>query len=415
MAWRLARSIVAYVATINALSPNRSKASDGGIGNAEHATRASDHNPWLHDKSGQPVVTAYDITNDPIHGISSQAVADALIASRDPRIKYVISNRKICSGPAQDHQAWLWRPYTGANPHDHHCHLSVQENEALFDSGAPWKLNLSPPPKLVAAPAEPAVPILKFGAKGADVGCLQGLLNTHGAALKVDEDFGAVTNVAVLKFQTAHDLVSDGVVGAYTWRALAAAPVASTIPREIHVVALYGLLGGPPIGYSLGLDAMIGKAVKAGLPVTFTSLSYGDQDTAYQSAAEAQKRGAAVVLTGHSLGASVAVSLANRLGREGKPASLIFTFDPTWNAPAEAVEGNIRAVNFYGTSVASPLGHDKLEAAPGFTGQIINIPVNALHQSVDDDPPAHECFVGELSVIAGMTTAYPDYSKLEKV
>jgi hypothetical protein len=40
--------------------PERSKESDGSIGNAEHSARQSDHNP---DQFG--IVRAIDITNDP--------------------------------------------------------------------------------------------------------------------------------------------------------------------------------------------------------------------------------------------------------------------------------------------------------------------------------------------------------------
>ena len=47
--WRMAKSLDALLAKVNALSPNRNKTSDGGIGDAEHASRGSDHNPWVTD------------------------------------------------------------------------------------------------------------------------------------------------------------------------------------------------------------------------------------------------------------------------------------------------------------------------------------------------------------------------------
>ena len=59
MAWRLARSLETLRAQINALSPNRSKASDGTIGDAAHSARTSDHNP-----DGGGVVRALDLTHD---------------------------------------------------------------------------------------------------------------------------------------------------------------------------------------------------------------------------------------------------------------------------------------------------------------------------------------------------------------
>jgi hypothetical protein len=98
MAWRMAKSLDALLAKVNALSPNRDKSSDGGIGNAEHASRDSDHNPWVTD-GAMGVVTARDFTNDPAHGMSSEELAEALRAAKDERIKYVISNKKIASAP----------------------------------------------------------------------------------------------------------------------------------------------------------------------------------------------------------------------------------------------------------------------------------------------------------------------------
>ncbi|HKV33547.1 MAG TPA: hypothetical protein VJP89_04485, partial [Pyrinomonadaceae bacterium] len=61
MAWRVAKSLLRLREQINELAPNRSKASDGTIGDAAHASRKSDHNPWVKDGS-IGVVTAMDIT-----------------------------------------------------------------------------------------------------------------------------------------------------------------------------------------------------------------------------------------------------------------------------------------------------------------------------------------------------------------
>ena len=44
---------------------------------------------------GNGIVTARDFTNDPKHGIVSDEIAKKLIASRDDRIKYVISNSNL--------------------------------------------------------------------------------------------------------------------------------------------------------------------------------------------------------------------------------------------------------------------------------------------------------------------------------
>lgn len=142
--WRPAESMLALRDQINARFPGRSKASDGILGDIRHcgggAPKTSDHCPWVRDGS-KGVVTAIDITNDPAHGCVSEAIAQALIAGRDPRIKYVISNRKIAASyPAGGKPAWTWRPYNGDNPHNKHFHLSVLPDKALYDSRASWTL-----------------------------------------------------------------------------------------------------------------------------------------------------------------------------------------------------------------------------------------------------------------------------------
>ena len=138
MTWRLAKSLETLRTQVNATWPKRSKTSDGTIGDAKHATRSSDHNPWIIDgKLG--VVTALDITNDKV-APKSHDIALALVASKDKRIKYIISNGQICSGTEQDRPAWKWRKYAGSNAHRQHVHISVKSTKALYDSTEQWKL-----------------------------------------------------------------------------------------------------------------------------------------------------------------------------------------------------------------------------------------------------------------------------------
>lgn len=218
MDWRLARSLEKLRDEINAQFPDRSKASDGSIGNAAHAARSSDHNPWVHDHKGQPIVTAIDVTNDPEHGLDSEKLAEALLASRDPRIKYVISNRKIASG-ADGPQPWVWRKYGGANAHNHHVHVSVEDSEQRYDSTSPWDLTIGAT-KDGKTPPSARMPVIRIGDSGAGVDILQGRLNAHGFSLEADGVFGPATDKAVKAFQKASGLDADGVVGPYTWEKL---------------------------------------------------------------------------------------------------------------------------------------------------------------------------------------------------
>lgn len=134
MAWRVARSLEKLRDQVDAASPNRNKASDGTIGDADHQNRTSDHNPWC----GPGVVTAIDITHDPAKGVDIDKLTDDLQESRDPRIKYVIANRMIMSGNPGP-SPWVWRSYSGSNPHTQHFHLSVNCGAGMDDT-RPWKL-----------------------------------------------------------------------------------------------------------------------------------------------------------------------------------------------------------------------------------------------------------------------------------
>lgn len=146
MAYRLAKSLEKLRSQTNALAPNRSTASDGWIGDAAHATTASDHNPHVKDGS-TGVVTAIDLTDDPMTGADMDAIAESLRRSKDPRIKYVIwSKRMFSSYSTSTHAAWSWRPYSGTNPHTKHMHVSVQPTKRLYDDTRPWAL--PKPPKV---------------------------------------------------------------------------------------------------------------------------------------------------------------------------------------------------------------------------------------------------------------------------
>lgn len=210
--WRLAASLNVLRNQLNAMSPNRSKVSDGTIGNDEHSHHWSDHNP------DHGVVHAMDVTSDGAHGIDGQKLADALLASKDDRIKYVISNRRIASGK-DGPKPWVWRPYTGKNPHNHHTHLSV--TDAGADRTDPWNIDLDVTLKQSVKPtSRPVNPVLALGTKGVDVERMQKALIAHGASIISDSDFGPKTEAALVAFQKAMGLVPDGRCGPYTWDAL---------------------------------------------------------------------------------------------------------------------------------------------------------------------------------------------------
>ncbi len=145
---RIVKSLDTLRSQVNKLAPKRSKASDGWLGDAKHSMRKSDHNP---EPDG--TVDALDITHDPKNGVDIQKLCDAIIASKDKRVSYLICNGKIISG-AGGKQPWVKRVYTGANKHDKHLHVSVKD--AGQDDTTPWKIEAAFG-KAAAAP-KPEVP-----------------------------------------------------------------------------------------------------------------------------------------------------------------------------------------------------------------------------------------------------------------
>lgn len=132
--WRLAYSLATLRDQVNAYAPNRSKLSDGTIGDPAHAAVPSDHN-----ENAAGVVCALDLTHDPAGGFDAHAIADILLVNRHPELKYLISNSRIAGAWS----GWRWQPYYGINPHDKHIHVSVGigedgSSQPPYDSTQPW-------------------------------------------------------------------------------------------------------------------------------------------------------------------------------------------------------------------------------------------------------------------------------------
>lgn len=212
----LVPSLVQLRAEANALYPNRDKSSDGWIGDAAHQSRVSDHNP---DAKG--AVHAFDLDED-LDGNQSDTggelmfLAEHIRQTRDPRVKYVIYERRIFSGNGRI-QPWVWRLYTGVNAHLKHMHVSVTSTAVGEDDIRPW----FPTPTSGAVTVSVQLPVLRLGHSGGGVKSLQSLLNTKaGQELSVDGAFGPATHQAVLNVQAYFHLATDGIVGEKTWSVL---------------------------------------------------------------------------------------------------------------------------------------------------------------------------------------------------
>jgi putative chitinase len=82
-------------------------------------------------------------------------------------------------------------------------------------------------------------PVLRRGSTGAAVGDLQTMLSKLKFALAIDQDFGAATELAVMRFQSDKKLTVDGIVGKKTWDAIEKAAGSTSLssrPSELLVL-----------------------------------------------------------------------------------------------------------------------------------------------------------------------------------
>lgn len=134
------------LAQIDEAAPNRSKASDGSIGDEAHQGTSSKHNPEdtedsqdRNDPDNQ--VDARDFTHDPANNADMHVVSESIRQSRDARVYLVIFDGEQFSSYAKDgYPPFTWRPYYGENKHRQHMHIEV--NDYHNDDTSPWKIGI---------------------------------------------------------------------------------------------------------------------------------------------------------------------------------------------------------------------------------------------------------------------------------
>ena len=209
MAWHLAPALEQLRAEVNKKWPNRSKASDGTIGDASHSARTSDHNP-----NSRGSVNAMDIT---VAGIDKGTLI--AVAKKHPSVRYIISDRRIMN---RDIGNFRSRPYSGSNPHTKHVHISLYQSATAENRTQSWGLADAKPVSGVGGSSSPtysaisgAIPLAKLYSKGEPVKRIQ-----KAVGVKADGYYGPDTRDAVKSFQKKHGLDADGIVGPDTWAAI---------------------------------------------------------------------------------------------------------------------------------------------------------------------------------------------------
>jgi hypothetical protein len=128
----LASSLIKLRREVDQTWPDRSRASDGWLGDSAHAGRKSDHNP---NRWGD--VTAVDIT---AAGIPAEALFLYLVQrGRDGHVAlqdggYVIFNGRA----AYDSEGWKVRKYSGPNSHVTHLHISAGNTPPFYNNLDAW-------------------------------------------------------------------------------------------------------------------------------------------------------------------------------------------------------------------------------------------------------------------------------------
>lgn len=146
----------ALVEEFNALAPQRSKASDGTIGDTAHSQSASDHNPdetgntgGQEDSDSLNEVHARDITaaGPWPPGWSMERCVQIILArcraGAEKRFRNIIYYDRIWAASG----SWVERSYSGANNHRKHAHFSFRYGSG---SGASNPENITTPYGLLA-------------------------------------------------------------------------------------------------------------------------------------------------------------------------------------------------------------------------------------------------------------------------
>ncbi len=226
--WHTAPSLVKLRSEINARWPNRSRSSDGTIGDARHAQTTNSHNP-VGTATGpsngtRGAVHAMDITAS---GIDVNAVLAAVIG--DSRVWYVIHAGKIWSRT----YGWAQRTQYG-DPHNSHIHINLREDSQAAAVAAETSTRSWFAGKTSSSPAYQATPSIALSK--AQVVTLQKALIKRGFAIPAGPTgyYGPQTTKAVAAYQRSQGWTgsdADGIAGRETLRRLGVTTT-TTVPTS---------------------------------------------------------------------------------------------------------------------------------------------------------------------------------------
>lgn len=239
--WYLNAFLTSWRTAVDKKFPNRSKASDGTIGDLFHQGESfSEHNP---DADGS--VDAWDM-DDNLDGPNSNALGTPnelaeieklkTAFQRLPESQLWIHNKTIAN---RDVENWKRRPYSGASEHKEHVHWqsrSSMEKVAVSSSVLDNVVTaINNPVRLVSydtstIPAWPVAASVAYDVSDVHsyyltVEKAQRRLHERGWSIVIDGHYGPATAHIVHAFQTEKGLTPDSKLGPKTWRALWSTPI----------------------------------------------------------------------------------------------------------------------------------------------------------------------------------------------
>ncbi len=171
---------------------------------------------------------------------------------------------------------------------------------------------------------------------------------------------------------------------------IAARAAAITSSPVAHVYLLRGAFNI----FSLGMDELAAKLERIGVRTTVTNyLAW--QALADQAAAEYKsRRVGAIILVGHSSGATAVTEMAARLSQLGVPVKLAIGLDPT---SRETATGNVdRYINYY---IAHGMG-TTVDRGSQFSGALENVDMennrDIGHFNIDKNQALQERVIGDI-------------------